>query len=163
VCAVLEQLLDHERNDQSATSVQARLLGGNSVCVMGDAAGLSLDDPGRWELAFTGLLVGGRHVYGLSTVTALSTRLVAELAQDGQLWRQVFNSDESWSPLEQVGPTDETGFRVTFWPRDMFGTDWDGQIIADRVETYVRRFNGVSVEVVDERTPDHRVLLACSV
>ena len=84
------------------------------------------------ELALTNLNAGGKfgggkkaggykissglHGVGVSCVNALSDTLIAEVAQNGHLYRQVYHCGVPEKPLKAVAKTDETGTTITFHP-----------------------------------------------
>ncbi len=84
------------------------------------------------ELALTNLNAGGKfgggnkaggykissglHGVGVSCVNALSDTLVAEVAQNGHLYRQVYHCGVPEKPLKAVAKTDLTGTTITFHP-----------------------------------------------
>ncbi len=84
------------------------------------------------ELALTNLNAGGKfgggnkaggykissglHGVGVSCVNALSDTLVAEVSQNGHVFRQVYHCGVPEEPLKIVGDTDKTGTTITFHP-----------------------------------------------
>ena len=84
------------------------------------------------ELALTNLNAGGKfgggnkaggykissglHGVGVSCVNALSDTLVAEVCQNGHVFRQVYHCGVPEEPLKIVGDTAETGTSITFHP-----------------------------------------------
>jgi len=84
------------------------------------------------ELALTNLNAGGKfgggnkaggykissglHGVGVSCVNALSDTLVAEVCQNGHIYRQVYHCGVPEEPLKVVGDTGETGTTITFHP-----------------------------------------------
>ncbi len=84
------------------------------------------------ELALTNLNAGGKfgggnkaggykissglHGVGVSCVNALSDTLVAEVCQNGHIYRQVYHCGIPEEPLKIVGDTSETGTTITFRP-----------------------------------------------
>ena len=160
VWCVLQYSFGQGESGGCAKHAQVTLLPGGAVRVDDDGVGLPVVDlQSSWELAFVGRNASRLPGSDLFVVNAFSDKLVVETARDGRLWRQEFHGDEWWSDLSDVGEAGGWGFSVTFWPRSEFGADWDGRVVADRVEAYSQRFSGVSVKVVDERRDDHQVLL----
>ncbi len=84
------------------------------------------------ELALTNLNAGGKfgggnkaggykissglHGVGVSCVNALSDTLIAEVCQNGHVFRQVYHCGVPEEPLKIVGDSDETGTTITFHP-----------------------------------------------
>jgi len=158
VCGVLRFSLDGGEWGGRAKHARVTLLPDKSICVTDDGIGLPFEDTNTpWVRPFTQVNAFAPSSE-LFVVNAFSDRLIVESAQGGWLWRQEFHGDE-WSELDRVGPLGTSGLSVSFWPCALFGVDWDGRVIADRVEAYASRFDAVSVTVVDERFGDRRVLL----
>ena len=59
---------------------------------------------------------GGLHGVGVSCVNALSSKLVAEVYQNGLYHVIEFSRGKTVTPLKIVGKTDKRGTTVTFWP-----------------------------------------------
>lgn len=84
------------------------------------------------ELALTNLNAGGKfgggnkaggykissglHGVGVSCVNALSDTLIAEVCQNGHVYRQVYHCGIPEEPLKVVGDTDKTGTSICFHP-----------------------------------------------
>ena len=84
------------------------------------------------ELALTNLNAGGKfgggnkaggykissglHGVGVSCVNALSDTLVAEVCQNGHIFRQVYHCGIPEEPLKIIGDTEKTGTTITFHP-----------------------------------------------
>lgn len=61
---------------------------------------------------------GGLHGVGVSCVNALSSKLVAEVFQNGLYHVIEFSRGKTITPLKIVGKTDKRGTTITFWPDD---------------------------------------------
>lgn len=61
---------------------------------------------------------GGLHGVGVSCVNALSSKMVAEVYQNGLYHIIEFSRGKTVSPLKIVGKTDKRGTTITFWPDD---------------------------------------------
>src|SRR5438128_6798981 len=59
---------------------------------------------------------GGLHGVGVSVVNALSERLVAEVRQNGKVYRQEFARGEPQGEMTAIGITKETGTTISFLP-----------------------------------------------
>jgi hypothetical protein len=59
---------------------------------------------------------GGLHGVGVSVVNALSSRLVATVKREGNVYRQEFERGNPTSDLTIIGRSEETGTIIEFWP-----------------------------------------------
>ena len=59
----------------------------------------------------------GLHGVGSSVVNALSTKLIAEVVKEGQLYRIEFERGATKDGMKKLGPTDrKQGTTITFYP-----------------------------------------------
>ena len=96
---------------------------------------------------------GGLHGVGVSVVNALSMQLTAEVHRDGAIWKQTYHRGAPEAPIAEVGPADDTGTCITFWP--------DPEIFEETVfdyDTLLTRFRetafltkGLEITLTDER------------
>ncbi len=99
---------------------------------------------------------GGLHGVGVSVVNALSSRLVAEVANRGHLWRQTFRLGVPDAGLEQVRPMEpgeRTGTTVTWYASDDIfeSTHYNLETITSRLREMAFLNKGVEFVVRDER------------
>lgn len=100
----------------------------------------------------------GLHGVGSSVVNALSTKLIAEVVQKGELYRIEFERGATVSPLKKIGKTDRpTGTSVTFYPdptifKETIEFDYKWVVSYLRHQAYLTK--GVYVTLRDERTND---------
>ncbi len=98
----------------------------------------------------------GLHGVGSSVVNALSTKLIAEVVQKGQLYRIEFAQGATTTPLKKVGATDRPdGTQVTFYPdpsifKETVEFDYKWVVNYLRHQAYLTK--GIYTAVVDERT-----------
>ena len=59
---------------------------------------------------------GGLHGVGVSCVNALSSKLVVDVARDGELYEIEFSQGKTTTKLHKIGKSKETGTTVTFYP-----------------------------------------------
>ena len=59
---------------------------------------------------------GGLHGVGVSCVNALSTKLTADVYQNGKHHFIEFARGKAVAPLKVIGSTDRRGTTITFWP-----------------------------------------------
>ena len=160
-----------------ATKVEVVLLEDGGVQITDDGRGIPVDKHPKTglstlETVLTVLHAGGKfggggykvssglHGVGSSVVNALSTKMIAEVVRDGQLYRVEFATGGIVSPLKKIGKTDRaTGTRITFYPDPTifketveFDYKW--------VENYLRHqaylTKGVYTSVIDNRTKERR-------
>jgi len=96
---------------------------------------------------------GGLHGVGVSVVNALSEWLFAEVSRDKKIWRQEFARGEPTTDMKAVGPTKETGTKITFQPDpDIFDeVEWDAAILTQRLRETAFLTRGLRIAFVDER------------
>ncbi len=96
---------------------------------------------------------GGLHGVGVSCVNALSEWLIAEVRQDGKLYRMRFNRGVAERPLAQVGTSTESGTTITFRPDDtIFETlDFHYETMKTRLRELAYLNKGLTIELSDFR------------
>jgi len=96
---------------------------------------------------------GGLHGVGSSVVNALSTRLEAEVAREGHVWRQSFAIGVPEGPVAKGEKSDATGTTITFWPSpDIFETvEFDYETLRTRFQQMAFLNKGLSIALRDER------------
>ncbi|MBH1956660.1 DNA topoisomerase (ATP-hydrolyzing) subunit B [Candidatus Saccharibacteria bacterium] len=100
----------------------------------------------------------GLHGVGSSVVNALSTTMIAEVVQKGELYRIEFERGATKSPLKKIGKTDRpTGTTITFYPdptifKETVEFDYKWVVNYLRHQAYLTK--GIYVAVRDERTKD---------
>lgn len=98
----------------------------------------------------------GLHGVGSSVVNALSTKLVAEVVKDGQLYQLEFAMGVPQGDLKKVGKTDRpTGTSITFYPdptifKETITFDYEWVLSYLRHQAYLTK--GIKASVEDERT-----------
>lgn len=101
---------------------------------------------------------GGLHGVGVSCVNALSEWLIAEVRQNGKLYRIRFNRGVAERPLAVVGDADTTGTTITFYPdSEIFETlDFNYDTMKTRLRELAYLNKGLSIEIADERVEPER-------
>ncbi len=96
---------------------------------------------------------GGLHGVGLSVVNALSEWLEVEVYKNGKVYRQKYNRGVPMRALAEVGKTDRTGTKVTFFPDDeIFETiEFSYDMIRTRLREVAYLNKGVKIVLKDER------------
>jgi len=160
-----------------ATKVEVVLLEDGGVQITDDGRGIPVDKHPKTgmstlETVLTVLHAGGKfggggykvssglHGVGSSVVNALSTKMIAEVVRDGQLYRVVFATGGIVEPLKKVGKTDRpTGTRITFYPDPTIfkeTVDFDYKWVVNYLRHQAYLTKGVYTSVVDERTSDRQ-------
>lgn len=106
---------------------------------------------------------GGLHGVGVSCVNALSEKLVAEVQRDGTRYRMVFAKGIPQGPLEEVGPTEKRGTRITFWPDPevMNETHFEYEVLAKRLRELAFLNRGINILLRDERDDEREDVTFC--
>lgn len=97
----------------------------------------------------------GLHGVGSSVVNALSSKFIAEVAKEGQLYRVGFERGATTIPFKKVGPTDRpNGTSITFYPDDTIfkeTIEFDYKWVVNYLRHQAYLTKGVYVKVRDER------------
>lgn len=106
---------------------------------------------------------GGLHGVGVSCVNALSEWLVAEVRQNGKLYRIRFNRGIAERPLAVVGEATDTGTTITFYPdAEIFETlDFNYETMKTRLRELAYLNKGLSIELADQRVEPERREVFC--
>ena len=98
----------------------------------------------------------GLHGVGSSVVNALSSRLIAEVVKDGQLYAMEFEKGIPQGELQKLGKTDRSrGTTITFYPDPTIfkeGIDFDYKWVVSYLRHQAYLTKGVFTSVKDERT-----------
>ena len=155
-----------------ATKVEVTLLADGGVRVVDDGRGIPVGlhpktGKSTLETVLTVLHAGGKfggggykvssglHGVGSSVVNALSTKMVAEVYQEGKIHRIEFATGKPLGDLEIAGKTEQTGTSITFYPdptvfKETVEFDYDWVVNYLRHQAYLTR--GMLTTVYDERT-----------
>ena len=160
-----------------ATRVDVRILEDGGITITDDGRGIPVDKHAKTglstlETVLTVLHAGGKfggggykvssglHGVGSSVVNALSTKLVAEVVQKGELHRIEFERGATTMPIKKMGKTDRpTGTTVTFYPdptifKETVEFDYKWVVSYLRHQAYLTK--GVYTSVYDERTKERQ-------
>ncbi len=130
-----------------ATELEVVLLADGGVTIIDNGRGIPVDKMAKTgksalETVLTVLHAGGKfggggykvssglHGVGISVVNALSTKLHAEVHKDGGKYVQEYERGAPLAPLKKVGPSNDSGTIITFYPDDQifetvaFDYDW---------------------------------------
>jgi len=116
-------------------------------------AGGKFSDNGGYKTA------GGLHGVGASVVNALSEWLEVEVCRDKKRYKMTFeNGGKKASKLEELGPTNRSGSKVTFLPdkRIFQTTNFNFQTIIDRAQEEAFLLNNVKLTVIDHRNNEEQ-------
>lgn len=99
---------------------------------------------------------GGLHGVGVSCVNALSTKLIAEVYQQGKIFRQEYSRGCPQGEVEVVGETDRTGTTITFKPDDtiFYVTEYKYDTLATRLRELSYLNKGIRLSLTDKRDID---------
>ena len=99
---------------------------------------------------------GGLHGVGVSCVNALSTKLVATIYREGQIWRQEYSKGFPLADVQVIGETDRTGTTIYFKPDDsiFYVTEYKYDILAARLRELAYLNRGIRLSLTDKRTID---------
>ena len=93
-------------------------------------------------------------------MNALSTKLIAEVVQKGQLYRIEFERGASKAPLKKIGATDRpTGTTITFYPDDTIfkeTVEFDYKWVVNYLRHQAYLTKGVFTNVIDRRTNERQ-------
>lgn len=160
-----------------ATRVDVRILEDGGITISDDGRGIPVDKHPKTglstlETVLTVLHAGGKfggggykvssglHGVGSSVVNALSTHMIAEVVQKGQLYRVEFECGGIKVPFKKVGKTDrQTGTTITFYPdptifKETVDFDYKWVVNYLRHQSYLTK--GVYTAVYDERTKERQ-------
>lgn len=160
-----------------ATRVDVEILEDGGITITDDGRGIPVDKHPKTglstlETVLTVLHAGGKfggggykvssglHGVGSSVVNALSTRLIAEVVQKGQLYRIEFERGASTAPLKKIGKTDRpTGTTITFYPDDTIfkeTVEFDYKWVVNYLRHQAYLTKGVFTNVIDRRTNERQ-------
>lgn len=160
-----------------ATRVDVRILEDGGITITDDGRGIPVDKHAKTglstlETVLTVLHAGGKfggggykvssglHGVGSSVVNALSTKMIAEVVQKGELYKIEFAQGTTVAPLKKMGKTDRpTGTTITFYPdptifKETVTFDYKWVVNYLRHQAYLTK--GIYTAVYDERTKERQ-------
>ena len=153
-------------------NIRVTLGKGNIVTVEDDGRGIPVGKHPKMgistlEVVFTILHAGGKfggggykvsgglHGVGASVVNALSEWLEVEVydSRTGKMYKQRYDRGKAEKPVQEVGPTDKTGTKVTFFPdAEIFETlEFEYDVILNRMREQAFLNAGIRIILTDER------------
>jgi len=100
---------------------------------------------------------GGLHGVGASVVNALSSHLEVEVCRDKKRYLMTFdNGGKKVSPIQEIGTTNRTGSKVTFYPDSKIfqTTVFNYSTICERAQEEAFLLSGVKLTVKDNRSQE---------
>ena len=160
-----------------ATRVDVAILEDGGITISDDGRGIPVDKHPKTglstlETVLTVLHAGGKfggggykvssglHGVGSSVVNALSTHMIAEVVQKGELYRIEFERGGVKVPFKKVGKTDrENGTTITFYPdptifKETVEFDYKWVVNYLRHQAYLTK--GIYTAVIDNRTGERQ-------
>ncbi|MDB5166858.1 MAG: gyrB [Candidatus Saccharibacteria bacterium] len=173
---LIKEIADNSVDEAIAgygTRIDVTMLADGGITVVDDGRGIPVDKHPKTglstlETVLTVLHAGGKfggggykvssglHGVGSSVVNALSSRFIAEVAKDGELYSIEFERGATKVPFKKVGKTDrKNGTSITFYPDETIfkeTTEFDYEWTVDYLRHQAYLTKGAYVSVVDERT-----------
>ena len=99
---------------------------------------------------------GGLHGVGVSCVNALSTHMTTNVFRNGKIYQQEYACGKPLYPVKEVGTTDLTGTRQTFWPdASIFTvTEYKYSILQARMRELAYLNKGITITLTDKRVKE---------
>lgn len=156
-----------------ASRVDVTILEDGGITISDDGRGIPVDKHEKTglstlETVLTVLHAGGKfggggykvssglHGVGSSVVNALSTRLIAEVVKEGELYSIEFERGATSVPFKKVGKTDrKNGTTITFYPDPTIfkeTVEFDYKWVVDYLRHQAYLTKGIYVAVRDNRT-----------
>ena len=99
---------------------------------------------------------GGLHGVGVSCVNALSTHMTTNVFLNGKIYQQEYACGKPLYPVKEVGTTNITGTRQTFWPDGSIFTvtEYKYSILQARLRELAYLNKGIKIQLTDKREKD---------
>ena len=96
---------------------------------------------------------GGLHGVGVSCVNGLSTHMITNVFRNGKVYQQEYECGKPIYPVKEVGTTNLTGTRQTFWPdKSIFTTtEYKYNILQARMRELAYLNKGITITLTDKR------------
>lgn len=96
----------------------------------------------------------GLNGVGASCVNALSSEMIVKVRKNGNIYLQRYSKGVPCSSVDVVGSSDNTGTTITFKPdSEIFEvTDFDYNIISNKLREIAFLSSGLQINLLDERT-----------
>ena len=99
---------------------------------------------------------GGLHGVGVSCVNALSRHMTTNVFRNGKVYQQEYACGKPLYAVKEVGTTDLTGTRQTFWPDDSIFTvtEYKYGILQARMRELAYLNKGITITLTDRRVKE---------
>ncbi len=99
---------------------------------------------------------GGLHGVGVSCVNALSSHMTTNVFRNGKIYQQEYAYGKPLYAVKEVGTTDITGTRQTFWPdASIFvTTEYKYNILQARMRELAYLNKGITITLTDKRVKE---------
>ena len=99
---------------------------------------------------------GGLHGVGVSCVNALSSHMTTNVFRNGKIYQQEYECGKPLYPVKEVGSTDITGTRQTFWPDGSIFTvtEYKYNILQARMRELAYLNKGITIKLTDKRVQE---------
>ena len=99
---------------------------------------------------------GGLHGVGVSCVNALSSHMTTNVFHNGKIYQQEYEYGKPLYAVKEVGTTDITGTRQTFWPdASIFvTTEYKYNILQARMRELAYLNKGITITLTDKRVKE---------
>ena len=99
---------------------------------------------------------GGLHGVGVSCVNALSTHMTTNVFRNGKVYQQEYSCGKPLYSVKEVGESDCTGTRQTFWPDGSIFTvtTYKYETLQNRLRELAYLNKGITITLTDLREKD---------
>ena len=99
---------------------------------------------------------GGLHGVGVSCVNALSTHMTTNVFRNGKIYQQEYSCGKPLYSVKEIGVSDRTGTRQTFWPDDTIFTvtTYKYETLQNRLRELAYLNKGITISLTDLRDKD---------
>ena len=99
---------------------------------------------------------GGLHGVGVSCVNALSTHMTTNVFRNGKVYQQEYSCGKPLYSVKEVGESNRTGTRQTFWPdASIFTvTTYKYETLQNRLRELAYLNKGITISLTDLREKD---------
>lgn len=152
------------------THIEVAINEDNSITVQDNGRGIPVDfhekeQKSALEVVMTVLHAGGKfdkgsykvsgglHGVGVSCVNALSIHMTTQVERNGKVYQQEYECGKPLYAVKEVGVSDKTGTRQTFWPDGSIFTELEYKydILASRMRELAFLNAGLRITLTDKR------------